>query len=319
MSDEIRILSTYEEISEKHIQQMRKVSDNITVEIVTEKERVRNAVDRAEILLDAGVFDKEVFLAAKRLRWVHAVSAGVERYLFPEFIESPVILTSSSGVHRIPISEVAIAMMLIFAKRLHKFMRFQLERKWARLPPDELADKTAGLLGLGNIGMETAWKAKCFGMRVLALEKRKICRATYVDEIWGLDDLDYLLRESDYLIVAVPLTKETYHMIGEKELRLMKPSAYVINVSRGAVIDNAALIRALKEGWIAGAGLDVFEEEPLPENSDFWKLENVVITPHISGSTPRYADRVVEIFCKNLGRYLEGKPLLNTIDKMAGY
>jgi len=319
MSEKIRILSTYDEISEKHIQQMQEVSGNIMVEFATDKEKALKLVGKAEIILDSGVFDKEMLMASRRLKWVHAASAGVEGYLFPEFVNSPVILTNSSGVHRIPISEVVTGMMLMFAKRLHKFMRFQLERKWVRLAPDELADKTAGILGLGNIGMEIASKAKCFGMKVLALEKRRICRPTYVDEILGLEDLDYLLRESDYLIITVPLTRETHHMIGEEELKLMKPSAYIINVSRGAVIDNTSLIKALREGWISGAGLDVFEEEPLSENSDFWKLENTVITPHISGSTPRYAERVVEIFCKNLVRYLDGKPLINVIDKRAGY
>ncbi len=319
MSERIKILSTYKELSEKYVQQIRAVSDKITVEIVTDKERVLSAVGDAEILLDSGMFNKEVLMASKRLKWVHAVSAGVERYLFPELVDSQIILTNSSGVHGIPISEMAIAMMLVFAKRLHKFMRFQIEGRWARLLPDELADKTTGILGLGNIGMETAWKAKSLGMRVLALDKKTMRRPIYVDEILGPEDLDYLLRESDYLIVTVPLTSETYHMIGEKQLKTMKTSAHLINLSRGAVIDNTALIEALKAGWIAGAGLDVFEKEPLPENSEFWKLENVVITPHVSGATPYYADRVVKIFCKNLARYLEGKPLINLVDKRAGY
>lgn len=167
--------------------------------------------------------------------------------------------------------------------------------------------------------METAWKAKCFDMRVLALKRKPLRRPTYVDEILGSEDLDYLLTESDYLVITVLLTRETCHMIGEKELKVMKPSAYVINVSRGAVIDNVALIKGLKESWIAGAGLDVFEEEPLSEDSKFWRLENVTLTPHISGGTPHYADRVVKIFCENFARYLDCKPLINVVDKKAGY
>jgi len=319
MSDKIKILSTYRELSEKHLEQIRAVSDRITVEVVTDKEKVVSAIGDAEILLDGGMFNKGVLMASERLKWVHAVSAGVEGYLFPEFVDSQIVLTNSSGVHRIPITEIVIAMMLMFAKRIYKFMRFQYEGKWVKLVPDELTDKTVGILGLGNIGMETAYKAKCFGMRVLALEKKMGHRPTYVDENMGPEDLDHLLRESDYLVIAAPLTKETRHMICERELRLMKPTAYVINVSRGAIIDNAALLKALKEGWISGAGLDVFEQEPLPENSEFWKLENVVMTPHVSGSTPYYADRVAEIFCNNLARYLEGKPLINLVDKKAGY
>jgi len=324
VSEIIKIVASYRWLSERHIQQIRKVSDKVTLELVGDKENLLGAVRDADIMLVDRMFDKEVFLAAKKLKWVHVIWAGVEGYLFPEFVDSPVILTSSSGVHRIPVSEMIIAMMLMLAKRLYKFMRFQLEGKWIRpisdeLIPNELADKTAGILGLGNIGMETAWKAKCLGMKVLALQRKPIRRPTYVDEILGPKDLDYLLSESDYLIITVPLTRETYHMISEGELKLMKPSAYVINVSRGAIIDHAALIKALKEGWIAGAGLDVFEEEPLPEDSEFWRLENVVITPHISGWTPHYDDRVVKIFCENLARYLDGKPLINVVDKKAGY
>ena len=317
MTGKIKVLITYKGLSEDHIQQIRDVSDKIEVEKATDEESVLDAVRDTEVIF--GRFNKEMFSASKKLRWVQVPSAGVDRYLYPEFLDSQVILTSSSGVHRMPISEMIFAMMLALAKRLHQFMRFQMEAKWNWLAPDELAGKTIGILGLGNIGMETAWKAKCFGMKVLALKKKQIRRPSYVDEILGPEDLGRLLRESDYLAVTVPLTSETYHMISKEELKLMKPSAYVINIARGAVIDNKALIEALKEGGIAGAGLDVFEGEPLPEDSEFWRLENVVITPHVSGATPHYNDRAVKIFCGNLKRYLEGKPLLNAVDKIAGY
>jgi len=313
----IKVLITYKELSEDHIQQIRDISDKIEVEKTIDEESVLDAVRNAEVIF--GRFSKEMLLASEKLRWVQVPSAGVERYLYPEFLDSQVILTTSSGVHRMPISEMIFAMMLALAKRLHQFMRSQMEAKWNWLAPDELAGKTMGILGLGNIGMETAWKAKCFGMKVLALKKKQIRRPSYVDEILGPEDLGRLLRESDYVAVTVPLTSETYHMISEEELKLMKPSAYAINIARGAVIDNKALIKALKEGWIAGAGLDVFEEEPLPEDSEFWKLENVVITPHVAGATPHYSDRAVEIFCGNLKRYIEGKPLVNAVDKIAGY
>ena len=317
MTEKTKVLITYKGLSEDHIQQIRDVSDKIEVEKATDEESVLDAVRDTEVIF--GRFNKEMFLASEKLRWVQVPSAGVDRYLYPEFLDSQVILTSSSGVHRMPISEMIFAMMLALAKRLHQFMRFQMEAKWNWLAPDEVAGKTIGILGLGNIGMETAWKAKCFGMKVLALKKKQIRRPSYVDEILGPEDLGRLLRESDYVAVTVPLTSETYHMISEEELRLMKPSAYVINIARGAVIDNKALIRALKEGWIAGAGLDVFEEEPLSEDSEFWRLENVVITPHVAGATPHYSDRAVKIFCGNLKRYLEGKPLVNAVDKIAGY
>jgi len=317
MSERIKILITYRGLSEKHIQQIREASSRIVITVAAEKEDIESVED-AEIIF--GPFDRETLLQAKRLKWVQVPSAGVDRTMSPDFIGSEVVLTSSSGIHRTPMSEIAVAMMLMLAKRLHKFMRFQLERRWERIVPDELAGKTLGILGLGNVGMETAWKAKCLGMKVLALDRqRRMRRPTYVDRLVGPEDLDFLLSESDYLVVAVPLTKETYHMIAERELRLLKPSAHVINIARGAVVDNNALVKALKEGWIAGAGLDVFEEEPLPKDSPFWELENVIITPHIGGAMPQYEDRAVEIFCENLRRYLANRPLLNEIDKEAGY
>jgi len=310
-------LVTYRGLSKRHLQQIRRLSGKLEVEQATGKAEVLDAVKDAEIVF--GHFDKETFLSARRLRWIQVGSAGVDNYLFPELVDSEVMLTTSSGIHRTQISEMVIAMMLALAKRLDKFMRFQMEPRWEKFTPDELAGKTIGILGLGNIGMETAWKAKCLGMRVLALDKMPMRAPTYVDEILGPEDLDLLLRGSDYLVVAVPLTKETHHLIGEEELKQMKPTAYLVNIARGAAVDNKALIKALKEGWIAGAGLDVFEEEPLPKDSEFWKLDNVIITPHISGATPHYSDRAVEIFCGNLRRYLEGRPLVNVVDKKAGY
>ena len=317
MSEKVKVLVIYRGLSKRDLRKIRSISEKIAVVEATEKPMVLEAARDAEVIF--GHFDRETFLAAEKLKWIQVASAGVDNYLFPELVDSEVVLTTSSGIHRIQISEMILAMMLAFAKRLDKFVRFKLEARWERLPTDELAGKTIGILGLGNIGMETAWKAKCLGMRVLALDKMPLRAPTYVDKILGLEDLDNLLRESDYLVVAVPLTKETHHMIGEEELRLMKPTAYIINIARGAVIDNKALVKALKEGWIAGAGLDVFEEEPLPKDSEFWKLDSVIITPHISGATPHYTDRAVRIFCENLKRYLDGKPLVNVVDKEMGY
>jgi len=317
MPEKIKVLINYEGLSENLVQQIREVSDRIEVEKLVDKEHALEAVADAQVVF--GEISREMFWVSKKLRWVQGKGAGVDGVLFPELVDSQVILTSTSGIHRIPISEMIMGMMLTLAKRLHRFTQFKLEARWQKLATEELWGKTMGLVGLGSVGMETAWKAKCFGMRVLALKRQRIRRPAYVDEVLSPEDLDYLLREADYLVVTVPLTRETHHMIGENELRLMKPTAYVVNISRGAVIDNKALIKALKEGWIAGAGLDVFEEEPLPEDSEFWKLENVVITPHVSGGSPHYDERAVEVFFGNLRRYLDGKPLINVVDKKAGY
>jgi len=304
-------------LREDLIQRIKNISDKIEIVKVDSREEALKAIRDVDILF--GKIDRELFLAAKNLKWVQVSSAGVDAYLFPELVGSQVLLTNASGIHRTPISEMIMLMALALAKKLHKYIQFKNKAIWKRIRTEELSDKTMGILGLGSIGMETAWKAKCFNMRVLALKKKPIRRPTYIDEVLGPEDLDYLLKESDFLVITLPLTAETYHMIGERELRMMKPTAYLINVARGAIVDSKALIKALKEGWIAGAALDVFEEEPLPEDSEFWRLENVIITPHIAGMSPNYAERLVEIFCENLKRYLENRPLINLVDKKAGY
>ncbi len=211
--------------------------------------------------------------------------------LFPEFIESTVALTSASGIHGTQISEMIVAMMLVFTKQLHKFMRYKFEAKWQPHTPDELAGKTLGIIGLGSIGSETAEEAKCLGMKVIALKKHPDKKPDYVDELIDSEGFDRLLRQSDFIVLTLPLTGETRHMVSEEQLRSMKPTAYVINMGRGALIDTNALLKALREGWIAGAGLDVFENEPLPTDSDLWKLDNVLITPHVAGASPYYDER----------------------------
>ena len=318
MNRKIKILiNLRRKLREDLIQRIREVSDKIEVVEASSRKEALRAIEDADIVF--GWIDRELFLAAKNLKWIQVLTAGVNRLLFPELVESQVLLTNASGIHRIPISEIVMAMALALAKKLHKYIQFKNEGLWKRVQTEELAGKTMGILGLGSIGMETAWKAKCFDMKVLALKKRPIRRPTYIDEVLGPEDLEYLLRESDFLVITVPLTDETYHMIGERELRMMKPTAYLINVARGAIIDTRALIKALKEGWIAGAALDVFEEEPLPKDSELWKLDNVIITPHIAGMSIHYDERAVEIFCKNLKRFLENKPLINLVDKKVGY
>src|SRR5438105_8763028 len=212
--------------------------------------------------------------------------------------------------------------MLAFAKRFPRAMRSQQEGRWNAYWPEELEDKTVGIMGIGAIGSRVAEIAGALGMRVLAMRRSVDSRQRGegpVSEVLPPSDLPYLLRESDYVVVAVPLTPESHHLIGEGELRAMKPSAVIINIARGAVIDEQALIRALREGWIAGAALDVFEREPLPAASELWGMENVPLTPHISGGTRRYMERAVDLFCDNLRRYLAGEALRNVVDPARGY
>jgi phosphoglycerate dehydrogenase-like enzyme len=318
MPEKVMVLIYYgDKLSEALVQQVRGVSEGIEVTVVDDEKAALKAVVDAEVVF--GRFNKELFSAAKKLRWVQTKGAGVDGFLFPELVDSNVVLTNSSGIHMIPISEMIVTMMLVFTKRLHLFMKYKHDAKWQPHTPDELLGKTLGIVGLGNIGSETAKKAKCLGMKILALKKHPTRKPDYVDELYGSEGLKSLLNQSDFVVITLPLTNETRHMIGVEQFRLMKPTAYIINTGRGAVIDTEALLKALKKGWIAGAGLDVFEKEPLPADSELWKLDNIVITPHVSGGTPYYDERAVKIFCDNLKRYLKGKPLRNVVNKKAGY
>jgi phosphoglycerate dehydrogenase-like enzyme len=213
-------------------------------------------------------------------------------------------------------------MMIMLAKGWPGLVRAQARREWTRFWPRVLAGQTVGIVGLGSIGRAVARLAKAFDMRVLGVRRSGApleCADYEVDGIFGPLDLLNVLAESDYVVLALPLTEETHHLIGELALRAMKPSAYRIHVSRGAVIDEAALVRALKEGEVAGAGLDVFESEPLPPESELWGMDNVIISPHIAGGTPRYMELAVDLFCENLRRYLAGEPLRNVVDTKRGY
>lgn len=256
---------------------------------------------------------------APRLRWIQLTSAGMDRAARSGLVESEFMLTSASGLHATPIGEYVLLVMLMFAKGAPKFVRAQDRREWVRYMPQELFGKTVGIVGLGHIGGEVARLAKALGCRVIAMRRSESSADERVDAFVPRSELPRLLGESDYVVLSIPLTDETRHMIGEAELRAMKPSAVLINIARGAVVDEAALVRALKDGTIAGAGLDVFEQEPLPPESELWGMENVVLSPHISGGTEIYNQRATGIFCDNLRRYLAGEPLLNLADASRGY
>ncbi len=288
--------------------------------------RLQEILARTEVILSNPVVPEDIASRAPHLKWLQLTSAGVDRLLDAPVVRSPVQVTTASGIHATSISEYIIGAMLAFAKGFPRAIQAQAERAWTPYLPPELEGATVGIIGMGAIGRRTAELAKAFRMRVLGMRRSVERRVrgqgsgvTDVDELMPPADLPYLLRESDYVVLATPLTPETRQMIGEPELRSMKPGAVIVNIARGAVIDEAALVRALKEGWIAGAALDVFEREPLPADSELWGLRNVLLTPHISGGTPRYMERAVDLFCDNLRRYLAGEPLRNVVDPARGY
>ncbi len=313
----MKVLVTYD-LSEELVGRIKNAFPTVTVEKELDPDRIKRAIVDADAVF-AGKLSADILAEAKQLKWVQSRWAGVDRFLFPEFVNSDVVLTDAGGIHANAISDHVLGIMLAFTRRLNMFMRSQIQKKWLRLQGDELEGKTVGIVGLGNIGSKIAWKAKCFGMKIVATKRSIGSKITYVDELLPHTQLEYLLERSDFVILSVPLTAETYHMIDEKELRRMKKNAILINISRGNVIDERAIIRAVKEGWISGAGLDVFEKEPLPSDSELWNMENVMITPHCSGSTSRNREQACEIFIDNMSRFSKGQPLMNVVDKRAGY
>ncbi len=278
--------------------------------------------------------------AVPRLKWVQLHSAGINQLINNPhpILQTDLRITTSSGIHDIPIGEFAIGMLLALARRVPQMVRQQdraewPKHKWELFLGTELRGKTLGIVGYGSIGREAARIAQQgFALRVLALTRSggKPNRGYVIpgvgdpegklpDAWFAREQLRDLLAQSDFVLIALPLTDETRRLIGEAELRAMKPTAFIVNIARGGIIDETALVRALKEHWIAGAGLDVFEKEPLPAESELWKCENALLAPHISGATPHYDDRAVDLFCENLRRYLRGDELLNLVDRQAGY
>lgn len=258
----------------------------------------------------------EVLVKAPRLRWVHSPSAGVDADLTPEMLASPIVLTSSAGNGGISLAEHSILLMLMLSRDVPRWMRAQAERRWDHYRHGELAGRTVGIYGLGNSGLDLALKAKAFHMRVLGVRRRPGEPSPNVDV---LCDLDQLLAESDFVVVTAPRTPSTLGVFGRDAFARMKPTAYFICISRGGIADDEALLEALRTGQIAGAGLDAHGVEPLPPDSPFWSLPNVVVTPHNGATSDGTVRRHQEIVADNIRRFAGGEPLRNVVDKAAGY
>lgn len=317
MSDPIVVL-VFATLEERHIAQLRSVDPRVRVVAATDLARAIELAPQAEIMVGWNV-PREAVQRAPKLRWIHSTAAGVDQLLHPEVLEREIVITSSSGIHQ-PLVEHVFAMVLALTRRLHIAIRNQVHRRWERRQAtgDEVRGKTMGVLGLGHIGAEIAEKAHVFGMRVIGT-KRTPADVPHVDRIYPPDELREVLRASDVVVIALPLTSDTRGLLGEAAFRAMKRTALVINIGRGPIVQEAALVRALQEGWIGGAGLDVFEREPLPADSPLWGMEHVIITPHVSGGWPGYMDAAIPLLCDNLRRYLDGAPMRNLVDKARGY
>jgi D-2-hydroxyacid dehydrogenase (NADP+) len=309
-------------LDDEYIQRIRAVDPQLDVVAVMDRKGFARELPAAEIVF-GGAMTANLFATAARLQWIQATSAGVDNLLTKVVRDSQVQITTAAGVHAVQGAEHALALMLAFARQIHTCLRAQVQTLWAadevRPALDELYEKTVGLVGLGAIAQEIARRCKAFGMRVMAVKRREAVGAANVDVLLGPDGLERLLAESDYVVLAVPLTRQTRHRIGRRELKRMKGTAVLINICRGEVVDEPALVEALDAGRLGGAGLDVFDEEPLSPSSPLWRMPNVIITPHVAGNTPRYWQRCTDLFCDNLRRYLAGQRLTNLVDKEAGY
>ena len=269
---------------------------------------------------------EEIFShATDNLKWVHFGNAGIEKSLHQPLLKSKTIITNASGVHAGPVSEFVISVMLYFAKRVkdcHEFMQTTNWTQWEVVKQMvQLKGKTVGIIGFGSLGKAIAKKAKAFDMKVIATRRlqKKVEHKKTLDELIPLSMLSHILKNSDFLVVACPLTPLTKGMIGKWELYQMKSTAFIINVARGEIINKDALLKVLQNKTIAGAALDVFEKEPLPKENPLFALDNVFLSPHISGNFPEYQHDVVVQFADNLNRYLSGKDLKNRVCKKRLY
>jgi phosphoglycerate dehydrogenase-like enzyme len=263
---------------------------------------------------------RAIFPRCGKLGWIHSMAAGVDKLLFPELVESTIQLTNSSGVFSASLGEFALAAILYFAKDFRRMVRNQIAGIWEQFDVEEIAGRTVGILGYGDIGRALATRVHAMGMRVLAVKRHvSESRDPLVERFYEPDARRHMIALCDYIVATAPLTQETRHMISESEFAAMKPTAVVINVGRGPVIDEAALLRALTAGRIKGAGLDVFENEPLPAGHPLYTLENVLLSPHCADHTADWQDQAMRFFLDQYRRFENGEPLKNIVNKRLGY
>lgn len=307
------------EFMERHLDLIRQTIPGVSViRAYTEAELQSRALD-ADILITWGQYSPVEFCTkAKNLKWIHAISAGVEGLTIPEIMNLDAVVSNTKGIHGIPMAEHTMALILARLRQLPVFIKQQQEKIWLKHHPEETQGKTVGIIGLGSIGEEVAKKCKVFGMRVVAT-KRTPVDCEWVDELYSENQLNKLLGEADFVVVVVPLTPQTTKLIGEKEFKMMKKTSYIINIARGKVIDEKALVKALQNGDIGGAGLDCVEDEPLPQDSPLWDMPNVMITPHMAADSPLYMDRAMDLFCENLKRFINDQEISYKVNKNKGY
>jgi phosphoglycerate dehydrogenase-like enzyme len=306
-------------------EELREKFPDFEIVRLTSPERIMQELPDTDILF-AFQLRPEQIQAASKLKWIHTGIAGLTWILIPEVVNSDIIVSNSKGVHAIPMAEHTLALMLQFSRRLVRCLEDQRQAIWrrrrileSRTPFNELHGKTLGVLGIGTIGSEVAKRARAFGMRVIGIRKNPDIPVDCVDDLYPPDKLNEILPSLDYLVLAAPATPETTGMMGRRQLDLMKPSAFLVNIARGDIIDQDALIDALENERLAGAAIDVFIPDPIPDGHPLFAVKNLIITPHVSGNSPLLWRRVMDIWVENIHRFLAGRPLINQVDKQKGY
>jgi phosphoglycerate dehydrogenase-like enzyme len=293
---------------------------NLPLEVVA----VDSESSAVKAIVDADAFygrmTPDILAAAKQLKWVQATSAGLDGFFFPELRQSSVTVTNLRGIYSDVIADHVFAFILTLARGMHVYHQKQAEGQWGKgADVIHLGGKILGIIGLGGIGLEVARRGDAFGMRVMAVDPAPKDRPDYVKEVFDPKDVNKLLGQADFVVICVPHTGETEYLINRAALGVMKSSAVLVNIGRGKVVDLTALTEALQSGKLGGAGLDVFETEPLPEGHPLWAMKQVVITPHVAGISPEVPERRKRVIVENVRRFAAGEKLLNIVDKERGY
>jgi phosphoglycerate dehydrogenase-like enzyme len=324
-NDTILVLISAAEPAEAQLTMLRQRLAGVKMLAGHSAEMLEQAADRATVLFNWSgplALFKQVFAMCPNLRWVHSRSVGLERTLFAEIVQSAVPLTNGAGVFSASLGEFALGAILYFAKDFRRMIRNQMAGVWEAFDVEWASGKTVGIIGYGDIGRAIAERVRAMGMNVIAV-KRHVPAPQSVDplvaETFTPDRRLEMISRCDYVVAAAPLTAETRGMIGEAEFAAMKPTAVVINVGRGPVINEEAMISALSSGRIRGAALDVFDHEPLPAGHAFYRLENVLLSPHCADHTPDWLGNAMKFFIEQYGRFRKGEELLNVVDKKLGY
>jgi phosphoglycerate dehydrogenase-like enzyme len=285
--------------------------------VVADRDRLPGELADAEIFY--GYHSPEVFAHAPRLKWIQTSAAGLDKLLVPALVDRGLIISNASGIHATAVVETAWALTLAIGRCLHRYVQQQQQHTWKWGPLYDMFGGTAGIIGLGGIGKQYARVARSFDMRVIAVDPHLKAKPPDVAELWRMERLPELLAQSDVVLASCPYTPETRHLINRERLALMKPTAILVNIARGGIVDEVALADALRGEKLAGAGLDVTEIEPLPPDSPLWDVPNLVISPHCAGVSSHRMRKLIEFFCENLRRYQRGQALLNVVDQRKGY